>query len=159
MPGRLYLVPTPIGNLGDISQRMARTLAQADFIAAEDTRVTVKLLNHLGLKKSMVAYHRHNTQAGGRAVLVWAWNALHTERFACDVFRAGYGLDLGDLLGRTCTEEVRRSEAVRETLLVNPYILDVSQVSVDFDGSWLRLGFRLKTIYGEVSMDGCDITV
>ena len=96
---------------------------------------------------------------GGRAVLVWAWNALHTERFACDVFRAGYGLDLGDLLGRTCTEEVRRSEAVRETLLVNPYILDVSQVSVDFDGSWLRLGFRLKTIYGEVSMDGCDITV
>ena len=69
MPGRLYLVPTPIGNLGDISQRMARTLAQADFIAAEDTRVTVKLLNHLGLKKSMVAYHRHNTQAGGRAVL------------------------------------------------------------------------------------------
>ena len=69
MPGRLYLVPTPIGNLGDISQRMARTLAQADFIAAEDTRVTVKLLNHLGLKKPMVTYHRHNTQAGGRAVL------------------------------------------------------------------------------------------
>ena len=69
MAGTLYLVPTPIGNLGDISQRMADTLAQADFIAAEDTRVSIKLLNHLGLKKPMVSYHRHNTGSGGRAVL------------------------------------------------------------------------------------------
>ena len=69
MAGTLYLVPTPIGNLGDISPRMADTLAQADFIAAEDTRVTVKLLNHLGLKKPMVTYHRHNTAASGQAVL------------------------------------------------------------------------------------------
>ena len=69
MAGNLYLVPTPIGNLGDISPRMADTLAQADFIAAEDTRVTVKLLNHLGLKKPMVTYHRHNTAASGQAVL------------------------------------------------------------------------------------------
>ena len=69
MAGTLYLVPTPIGNLGDISPRMTDTLAQADFIAAEDTRVTVKLLNHLGLKKPMVTYHRHNTAASGQAVL------------------------------------------------------------------------------------------
>ena len=69
MAGTLYLVPTPIGNLEDISPRMADTLAQADFIAAEDTRVTVKLLNHLGLKKPMVTYHRHNTAASGQAVL------------------------------------------------------------------------------------------
>ena len=69
MSGTLYLVPTPIGNLGDISRRMADTLAQADFIAAEDTRVSIKLLNHLGLKKPMVSYHRHNTGSGGRAVL------------------------------------------------------------------------------------------
>ena len=69
MSGTLYLVPTPIGNLGDISRRMADTLAQADFIAAEDTRVTLKLLNHLGLKKPMVSYYRHNTAAGGQAVL------------------------------------------------------------------------------------------
>ena len=69
MSGTLYLVPTPIGNLGDISRRMAETLEQADFIAAEDTRVTVKLLNHLGLKKPMVPYHRHSTEASGRAIL------------------------------------------------------------------------------------------
>ena len=69
MAGTLYLVPTPIGNLGDISRRMADTLAQVDLIAAEDTRVTLKLLNHLGLKKPLVSYYRHNTQTGGEAVL------------------------------------------------------------------------------------------
>ena len=69
MAGTLYLVPTPIGNLGDISRRIADTLSQADFLAAEDTRVTVKLLNHLGLKKPMVTYHRHNTETGGQAVI------------------------------------------------------------------------------------------
>ena len=69
MPGTLYLVPTPIGNLGDISRRCADTLGAVDFIAAEDTRVTLKLLNHLGLKKPLVSYYRHNTAAGGEAVL------------------------------------------------------------------------------------------
>ncbi len=69
MAGTLYLVPTPIGNLGDLSRRIVETLEAADFIAAEDTRVTVKLLNHLGLKKPMVTYHRHNFQDMGQAVL------------------------------------------------------------------------------------------
>ena len=69
MAGTLYLVPTPIGNLGDISKRMADTLAQVDFVAAEDTRVSLKLLNHLEIKKPMLSYHRHNTQTGGPQVL------------------------------------------------------------------------------------------
>ena len=69
MAGKLYLVPTPIGNLGDISRRAAEILETVDFIAAEDTRVTVKLLNHLGLRKPMVAYHRHNCETAGPAVL------------------------------------------------------------------------------------------
>ncbi len=69
MAGTLYLVPTPIGNLGDISRRMAETLELADFIAAEDTRVTVKLLNHLGIRRPMLTYHRHNTDSGGQAVI------------------------------------------------------------------------------------------
>ena len=60
MAGMLYLVPTPIGNLGDISIRGRETLEQADFIAAEDTRVSLKRLNHLGIKKSLVSYFEHN---------------------------------------------------------------------------------------------------
>ena len=69
MAGILYLVPTPIGNLGDISLRAKQTLEQADFIAAEDTRVTLKLLNHLEIKKSLVSYYEHNkTFKGSRIV-------------------------------------------------------------------------------------------
>ena len=60
MAGMLYLVPTPIGNLGDISPRAKATLESADFIAAEDTRVTLKLLNHLELRKPLVSYYAHN---------------------------------------------------------------------------------------------------
>lgn len=69
MSATLYLVPTPIGNLGDLSPRAVETLEQADFIAAEDTRVTLKLLNHFGIKKPLMAYYRHNTEAGGQAIL------------------------------------------------------------------------------------------
>ncbi|MCC8075826.1 MAG: 16S rRNA (cytidine(1402)-2'-O)-methyltransferase [Clostridiales bacterium] len=69
MAGTLYLVPTPIGNLGDLSPRAAETLAAVDFIAAEDTRVSVKILNHLGLKKPMVSYYRHNTETSGPQIL------------------------------------------------------------------------------------------
>lgn len=60
MSGVLYVVGTPIGNLSDFSPRAAQTLAEVDFIAAEDTRVTVKLLNHLGIKKPMISYFEHN---------------------------------------------------------------------------------------------------
>ena len=69
MAGMLYLVPTPIGNLGDISLRCRQTLEQADFIAAEDTRVTLKLLNHLGIKKGLVSYYEHNKTFQGDRIL------------------------------------------------------------------------------------------
>ncbi len=69
MAGILYLVPTPIGNLGDLSQRIIDTLHEVDFIAAEDTRVSLKILNHLGLKKQMVSYYRHNTESSGPQIL------------------------------------------------------------------------------------------
>ena len=69
MSGTLYLVATPIGNLGDFSPRAEETLRQADFIAAEDTRVSVKLLNHLGIKKPLVSYHEHNQAGAGQAIL------------------------------------------------------------------------------------------
>lgn len=69
MGGILYLVATPIGNLGDFSARAVAVLEEADFIAAEDTRVSVKLLNHFGIKKPLVSYHQHNQNTAGPAIL------------------------------------------------------------------------------------------
>lgn len=64
MAGTLYIVATPIGNLDDLTPRAAATLGMVDFIAAEDTRVTLRLLNHLGLKKPMLSYYQHNFSKG-----------------------------------------------------------------------------------------------
>ena len=69
MAGTLYVVGTPIGNLGDFSPRAVQVLSEVDFIAAEDTRVTIKLLNHFGIKKPMVSYYEHNRTERG-AVLI-----------------------------------------------------------------------------------------
>ena len=69
MSGTLYLVATPIGNLGDFSPRAIETLEKVDFIAAEDTRVSVKLLNHFEIKKPLVSYHEHNHITAGQAIL------------------------------------------------------------------------------------------
>ena len=69
MAGILYLVATPIGNLNDFSPRAVSTLEEADFIAAEDTRVSMKLLNHFGIKKPMVSYHEHNRASAGPAIV------------------------------------------------------------------------------------------
>ena len=69
MSGTLYLVATPIGNLGDFSPRAVETLETVDFIAAEDTRVSVKLLNHFEIKKPLVSYHEHNHVTAGQAIL------------------------------------------------------------------------------------------
>ena len=65
----LYLVPTPIGNLSDISDRCRETLATVDFIAAEDTRVTLRLLNHMGIKKPLVSYYEHNKETSGPRIV------------------------------------------------------------------------------------------
>lgn len=69
MSGTLYLVATPIGNLGDFSPRAVETLEAVDFIAAEDTRVSMKLLNHFEIKKPLVSYHQHNHVTAGQAIL------------------------------------------------------------------------------------------
>ena len=60
MSGTLYVVGTPIGNLSDFSPRAVQTLREVDFIAAEDTRVTQKLLSHFQIKKPMISYYQHN---------------------------------------------------------------------------------------------------
>lgn len=69
MSGKLYVVGTPIGNLEDMSPRAVRVLGEADFIAAEDTRVTVKLLNHFDIKKEMLAYYEHNKNTKGNLII------------------------------------------------------------------------------------------
>lgn len=68
MSGMLYVVGTPIGNLSDFSPRAQEILSQVDFIAAEDTRVTLKLLNHFGIKKPMVSYFEHNKYQRGEMI-------------------------------------------------------------------------------------------
>ena len=69
MSGKLYVVGTPIGNLSDFSPRAVETLASVNFIAAEDTRVTLKLLNHFEIKKPMVSYFEHNRRERGEIIL------------------------------------------------------------------------------------------
>ena len=70
MTGKLYLVATPIGNLGDFSPRAVETLSGADFIAAEDTRVSLKLLNHFGVKKARLPFAASGPCALGPAAFM-----------------------------------------------------------------------------------------
>ncbi len=69
MAGILYVVGTPIGNLSDLSPRAVQTLREVDFIAAEDTRVTQKLLNHFEIKKPLTSYYQHNLRQRGEEIL------------------------------------------------------------------------------------------
>ncbi len=66
--GKLYIVGTPIGNLGDITYRAVETLRSVDFICAEDTRVTAKLANHFGIKTPLISYHEHNAKTAGETI-------------------------------------------------------------------------------------------
>lgn len=102
MAGILYLVGTPIGNLGDISPRAAKTLESVDFIAAEDTRVTLKLLNHLNIKKQLVSYYEHNRAESGEKIVT---RLLAGETCAL-VSDAGMPAisDPGEELTRLCAE-------------------------------------------------------
>ena len=103
MSGTLYLVATPIGNLSDFSPRAVETLETVDFIAAEDTRVSVKLLNHFQIKKPLVSYHEHNHVTAGQAILA---RLLGGESCAL-VTDAGTPAisDPGEALVRLCAEQ------------------------------------------------------
>ena len=102
MSGILYLVGTPIGNLSDFSPRAVATLEEVDFIAAEDTRVSLKLLNHFGIKKPLVSYHQHNYNTAGQSILT---RLLSGENCAL-VTDAGMPAisDPGEDLVRLCAE-------------------------------------------------------
>ncbi len=69
MAGKLYLVPTPIGNLKDITLRALEVLQNVDIIAAEDTRQSLKLLNHFNIRKTLISYHQHNEQGKSENII------------------------------------------------------------------------------------------
>ncbi len=98
----LYVVGTPIGNLGDMSPRAIETLEQVDFIAAEDTRVTLKLLNHFGIKKPMVSYFEHNKEYRGEIIC----DRIKAGESCAIVTDAGMPCisDPGELLIKQCEE-------------------------------------------------------
>ena len=102
MQGKLIVVGTPIGNLSDFSPRAEQTLREADFIAAEDTRVTLKLLNHLGIKKQMVSYFEHNKRERGDIIC----DRIEAGETCALVSDAGMPAisDPGELLVAQCAE-------------------------------------------------------
>ena len=103
MPGTLYLCATPIGNLGDITQRVLDTLREVDLIAAEDTRNTLRLLNHFEIKKPMTSYHEHNKYDKARELI----GRLHNGENIAVVTDAGTPAisDPGEVLSALCIEE------------------------------------------------------
>lgn len=110
MSGILYVVGTPIGNLGDISPRAIEILNSVDFIAAEDTRVTLKLLNHFGIKKPMISYFEHNKRERGEIIC----NKILTGENCAIVTDAGMPAisDPGEELVRQCNEKGIKTNAV-----------------------------------------------
>ena len=100
---KLYVVATPIGNLNDLTPRMREALERADLIAAEDTRVTMKLLSHFDLKKPMVSCHRHNEDARAPQIVERMLADDLVVALTCDAGTPGIS-DPGHLLVRACWE-------------------------------------------------------
>ena len=106
-------------------------------------------------EKDMPVYRNGSPEfvRGRDAVLVWAWNALSTARFQHEIFTWSYGNECRGLIGQAFTEELKQAEAaryVRECLIINPYITDVTDIEVTFEGSELRITCTINTVYGEV---------
>lgn len=110
MSSTLYVVGTPIGNLNDLSPRAIAVLEDCDFIAAEDTRVTLKILNHFDIKKSLVSYHEHNKNEMGPRIL----SRLMAGESCALVTDAGMPAisDPGEDLVRLCHENLIKVESV-----------------------------------------------
>lgn len=108
--GILYVVGTPIGNLGDMTYRAVETLKKVDFICAEDTRVTMKLLNHFEIKKPLICYQEHNAAQAGETVLA----RLMSGEDAAIVTDAGMPCisDPGEKLVKLCAQHDVRVEVV-----------------------------------------------
>lgn len=102
MMGTIYLVPTPIGNLGDITLRALETLRNVDIVAAEDTRQSLKLLNHFEIKKPLISYHMHNEQGKGEELIERAKKGQNIA-VVSDAGTPGVS-DPGEVIVRKCIE-------------------------------------------------------
>lgn len=102
MMGIIYLVPTPIGNLGDITLRALETLKKVDIVAAEDTRQSLKLLNHFEIKKPLISYHMHNEQGKGEELIERAKKGQNIA-VVSDAGTPGVS-DPGEVIVRKCIE-------------------------------------------------------
>ena len=100
---KLYVVATPIGNLNDLTPRMREAIERADLIAAEDTRVTMKLLNHWDVKKNLISCHRHNEEDKAPQIVERMLAENLTVALTCDAGTPGIS-DPGHLLVRACWE-------------------------------------------------------
>ncbi|WP_206872199.1 16S rRNA (cytidine(1402)-2'-O)-methyltransferase [Clostridium zeae] len=100
---KLYLVPTPIGNLKDITLRALEVLKTVDIIAAEDTRQTLKLLNHYEIKKTLISYHKHN-EYGKSEDIIGIINSGRSVAIVSDAGTPGIS-DPGEILVKRCIEE------------------------------------------------------
>lgn len=93
---------------------------------------------------------------GKEAVLVWAWKALHTPRFRYEIYTWDYGSEVESLIGQPFTEDLKQSEAaryIRECLLINPYITDITDINVSFNDGVLNISCTIETVYGEAIID------
>ena len=100
---KLFVVATPIGNLNDLTPRMREAIESADLIAAEDTRVTMKLLNHWDVKKNLISCHRHNEEDKAPQIVERMLAENLTVALTCDAGTPGIS-DPGHLLVRACWE-------------------------------------------------------
>ena len=100
---KLFVVATPIGNLNDLTPRMREAIESADLIAAEDTRVTMKLLNHWDVKKNLISCHRHNEEDKAPQIVERMLAEDLTVALTCDAGTPGIS-DPGHLLVRACWE-------------------------------------------------------
>ena len=135
LPTGLYVVATPIGNLGDISARALQALEQADLIACEDSRVTAKLLRYFGLRRPLLSYHEHNAAQAGEKIL----HALRQGQRVVQVSDAGCPVicDPGERLVRQA-----RAENLPVTVIPGPSaVMTALQLSGLPSAPFLFLGF------------------
>jgi len=147
-PGTLILAPTPVGNLGDITLRAIEVLKEADIILAEDTRVSSKLMNHLGIEKKLIPHHKFNEHKKQGQVIAWL-NEGKQVALISDAGTPGIS-DPGFLLVRACVENGIQVECLPGATALIP-ALAVSGLPTDrfvFEGFLPHKKGRQKRLLG-----------